>query len=38
MQISRKWLQQYVDISDLSIEQVADRLTNSGSEVEGIEK
>ena len=38
MIISRKWLQQYVDISDLSIEEVADKLTNSGSEVEGIEK
>lgn len=38
MIISRKWLQQYVDISDLTIEKVADKLTNSGSEVEGIEK
>lgn len=38
MIISRKWLQQYMDLSDLTIEEVADRLTNSGSEVEGIEK
>lgn len=37
MIISRKWLQQYVDISDLTIEEVAEKLTNSGSEVEGIE-
>lgn len=38
MIISRKWLQQYMDISDLSIEELADKITNSGSEVEGIEK
>lgn len=38
MIISRKWLQQYIDISDLAIEEIAEKLTNSGSEVEGIQK
>ena len=38
MIISRKWLSQYMDVSDLSIEELADKITNSGSEVEGIEK
>lgn len=38
MIISRKWLNQYMDTSDLSIEELADKITNSGSEVEGIEK
>lgn len=37
MIISRKWLNQYMDTSDLSIEELADKITNSGSEVEGIE-
>ena len=38
MLISKKWLSQYMDISDLSIEEIADRITNAGLEVEGIEK
>ncbi len=38
MLISRKWLSQYMDISDLSINEIADRITAAGLEVEGIEK
>lgn len=38
MLISRKWLSQYMDISDLSITEIADRITAAGLEVEGIEK
>ena len=38
MLISKKWLSQYMDLSDLSIEEIAERITNAGLEVEGIEK
>ena len=38
MRISRKWLSQYMDVSDLSIEEMADRITSAGLEVEGIER
>ncbi|MEG0841806.1 MAG: phenylalanine--tRNA ligase subunit beta [Erysipelotrichaceae bacterium] len=38
MNISKKWLSQYMDIEDVSIEEIADRITNAGLEVEGIEK
>lgn len=38
MRISRKWLSQYMDVSDLSIEAMADRITSAGLEVEGIER
>ena len=38
MLISKKWLSQYMEISDLSIEEIAERITNAGLEVEGIEK
>lgn len=38
MLISKKWLSQYMDIEDLSIEEIADRITNAGLEVEGIAK
>lgn len=37
MRTSRKWLSQYMDISDLSIQEIADRITAAGFEVEGIE-
>ena len=37
MIISRKWLSQYMDLSDLSMEEIADRITNAGLEVEGLE-
>ena len=38
MRISRKWLSQYMDVSDLSIEEMANRITSAGLEVEGIER
>ncbi|MEG1301711.1 MAG: phenylalanine--tRNA ligase subunit beta, partial [Erysipelotrichaceae bacterium] len=38
MNISKKWLSQYMEIEDKSIEEIADRITNAGLEVEGIEK
>ena len=37
MRISRKWLSQYMDISDLSIEELASRITDAGLEVESVE-
>lgn len=38
MIISKKWLSQYMDIDDLSMEEIADRITSAGLEVEGMEK
>lgn len=38
MIISKKWLSQYMDLSDITIEEIADRITNAGLEVEGIER
>jgi len=38
MKIPLSWLNDYVDISDLSIQDLADKLTFSGVEVEGIEE
>ncbi len=37
MKISLEWLNEFVDISDLTTEQIANGLTMSGLEVEGIE-
>ena len=37
MRISRKWFNQYMDVQDLSIEEMAKRITDAGFEVEGIE-
>lgn len=37
MRISRKWLNQYMDVQDLSIEEIAKRVTDAGFEVEGID-
>ena len=37
MHISLDWISQYVDISDLSPETIADRLTMATAEVEGLE-
>ena len=37
MRISRKWLSQYMDISDLSIDELASRITDAGLEVESVE-
>jgi len=38
MQVSLEWLNEYIDISDLDVEQIAHELTMSGLEVEEIEK
>lgn len=38
MQISLEWLNEYIDLSDISAEQIAHELTMSGLEVEGIER
>ena len=38
MRISRKWLSQYMDVSEYTIEELADKITSAGLEVEGIEK
>lgn len=37
MFVSYKWLQQYVDIDGLTAEQLADKITKAGIEVEGVE-
>lgn len=34
---SKKWLSQYMDLSDLTCEQLADKMTTAGLEVEGLE-
>ena len=36
MNISKKWLSQYMDVSDISMEEIAKRITDAGLEVEGI--
>lgn len=38
MQISLEWLNEYIDLKDVSAEQIAHELTMSGLEVEEIEK
>lgn len=38
MNISKKWLSQYIDLDDISIEEIADKITTAGSEVEGLER
>lgn len=38
MRISRKWLSAYMDISDVTVEKMADVITRAGLEVEGIER
>ena len=38
MKISLEWLNEFVDISDLTVEQITHELTMSGLEVEGTEK
>lgn len=37
MNISRKWLNQYMDIDDLSLQQLAEKITAAGFEVENTE-
>lgn len=38
MKISLEWLNEFVDISDLTVEEIVNKLTMSGLEVEEIEK
>ncbi|MBR6126799.1 phenylalanine--tRNA ligase subunit beta [bacterium] len=38
MQVSLNWLNEFVDLSDIEVEQIAHELTMSGLEVEGIEE
>ncbi|WP_313800728.1 phenylalanine--tRNA ligase subunit beta [Cytobacillus sp.] len=37
MYVSYKWLQEYVDLSGVSPEELAEKITKSGIEVEGVE-
>lgn len=37
MIISKKFLSQYMDLSDITMQEIADRITSAGLEVEGIE-
>ncbi|MCM3215125.1 phenylalanine--tRNA ligase subunit beta [Niallia taxi] len=37
MLVSYKWLQEYIDLNDITPEELADRITRSGIEVEGVE-
>src|SRR5699024_2683227 len=37
MKLSYNWLKQYVDLTGITPEQLAERLTRSGVEVEGVE-
>src|SRR5690554_5442843 len=37
MKISWKWLQQWADLSELSVDDVSHRLTMAGLEVDGVE-
>ena len=37
MKLPVSWLAEYIDISDLSINELADRITFAGIEIEGIE-
>ncbi|MBM7692838.1 phenylalanyl-tRNA synthetase beta chain [Peribacillus deserti] len=38
MFVSYRWLQEYVDLSGISPEELAEKITKSGIEVEGVEK
>ena len=38
MKVPVSWLNEFVDVSDLSVKELADKLTFSGVEVEGIEE
>ena len=38
MLVSYKWLQDYVDLAGVSAEELAEKITKSGIEVEGVEK
>jgi len=36
MKVSYKWLNEWIDLKDISPEEIADKLTNAGIEVDGI--
>ena len=38
MFVSYKWLQEYVDLSGITAAELADKITKSGIEVEGVER
>ena len=38
MLVSYKWLNEYVDIKDIEVEDLADLMSRTGLEVEGIEQ
>ena len=38
MRVTYNWLKQYMDLSDITPEQVAEIMTRGGLEVEGMEK
>ena len=38
MQVSLNWLNEFVDLSDIEVEQIAHELTMSGLEVEAVEE
>lgn len=38
MRVSLNWVKDFVDISGISVDEIAEKLTMSGLEVEGIEK
>ena len=37
MKLSMKWLADFTDVSDISIKDYSDRMTDTGSKVEGYE-
>lgn len=37
MYVSYKWLQEYIDLSGITPEELAEKITKSGIEVEGVE-
>ena len=37
MKLSYKWLGEYVDLSGITPEQLAEKMTTAGLEVEGVE-
>ena len=37
MRLSYKWLKEYVDLTDITPEELADKMTTAGLEVEGVE-
>ena len=37
MKLPISWLREYIDIDDLSVQDLADRMTFAGIEIEGIE-